>query len=74
MLKNHSNACRRVAVIKPHLHTVKLHSLILNKKVEIQTTPQMLRCVPGLGDALTKSLRNLCFAKCITASPKEFPE
>uniref|UniRef100_A0A7S3QJM9 Ribosomal protein L28 n=1 Tax=Dunaliella tertiolecta TaxID=3047 RepID=A0A7S3QJM9_DUNTE len=39
----------RVAVIKPHLHTVKLHSLILNKKVEIQTTPQMLRYIEALG-------------------------
>ncbi|KAF5841372.1 hypothetical protein DUNSADRAFT_13240 [Dunaliella salina] len=39
----------RVAVIKPQLHTVKLHSLILNQKVKIQTTPQMLRYIEAWG-------------------------
>lgn len=34
---------RRVAVIKPQLHKVRLFSLILGQKQEVTTTPQMLR-------------------------------
>ncbi len=41
----YDHPARRVSIVKPQIHTVKLYSQALKKQVEVQITPEMLRYV-----------------------------